>query len=258
MLDVAPVRAFSDNYIWVVHGIVSPRRVAVVDPGDAAPVLAHLEAQGLELAAILVTHHHRDHCGGVPALKARYDVPVIGPVGEEIPLRTLAAGGGDRVEIEELGFEFEVLDIPGHTRGHIAFHGHGLLFCGDTLFSAGCGRLFEGTPQQMLKSLTIIRELPPATRVFCGHEYTLNNLRFAVTVEPTNERAYRYADESRALLAQGRPTLPSTLALEIAVNPFLRCEHSAVQHAASEHAGHRIDDPVEVFATIRRWKDEFR
>jgi len=258
MLDVTPVRAFSDNYIWVVHGTVSSKRVAVVDPGDAVPVFAHLEATGSELAAILVTHHHRDHCGGVTALKARHDVPVVGPATEEIPLRTQAARGGERVELEALGLQFDVLDIPGHTRGHIAFHGHGAVFCGDTLFSAGCGRLFEGTPAQMSQSLGALRALPPETRIFCGHEYTANNLRFALAVEPGNEQAHLYAEESRQRLAQGRPTLPSTLALEIAVNPFLRCDTATVRRAASQHAGRVIDDPVEVFATIRRWKDEFR
>jgi len=258
MLDVTPVRAFSDNYIWVLHGIGSPLRVAVVDPGDAAPVIAHLDSAGLELAAILITHHHRDHCGGVAELRARYDVPVVGPATEEIPLRTRAARGGDRIELKDLGFAFDVLDIPGHTRGHIAFVGHGAVFCGDTLFSAGCGRLFEGTPRQMLESLSALRGLPQETRVFCGHEYTLNNLRFARAVEPDNVRTSRYVDESRAVLAQGRPTLPSTLSLEIEVNPFLRCDRPAVRRAASQRAGHPVDDPVEVFAVIRRWKDEFR
>lgn len=258
MLDVSPVRAFSDNYIWVIHGTVARNRVAVVDPGDAAPVIAHLEANGLELAAVLVTHHHRDHCGGVTALKARYDVPVIGPASEEIPLRTRAAQGGDRVELPDLGLTFDVIDIPGHTRGHIAFHGHGVLFCGDTLFSAGCGRLFEGTPAQMSHSLAALRALPPETRVYCGHEYTANNLRFALAVEPGNERTRRYTQAAAGHLAQGRPTLPSTLSLEIEVNPFLRCDQPAVRQAASEHAGHPVCDPIEVFATIRRWKDEFR
>jgi hydroxyacylglutathione hydrolase len=258
MLDVTPVRAFSDNYIWVIQGMVSPGSVAVVDPGDASPVLAHLEKAGQELAAILVTHHHRDHCGGVTDLKARYDVPVIGPAAEDIPLRTQAVHGGDHVTVDGLGLEFDVLDIPGHTRGHIAFYGHGALFCGDTLFSAGCGRLFEGTPAQMSRSLTALRNLPPETRVYCGHEYTSSNLRFALAVEPGNARTRRYADESRVTLAAGRPTLPSTLALEIEVNPFLRCDSETVRLAASHHAGRAVEDPVEVFATIRRWKDEFR
>jgi hydroxyacylglutathione hydrolase len=258
MLDVTPVRAFSDNYIWVIQGTVSPARVAVVDPGDAGPVFAHLEKGRKELAAILVTHHHRDHCGGVTDLKTRYDVPVIGPTAEEIPLRTQAVRGGDHVVLEGLGLEFDVLDIPGHTRGHIAFYGHGTLFCGDTLFSAGCGRLFEGTPAQMSHSLAVLGSLPAETRVYCGHEYTASNLRFALAVEPGNARTQRYADESRVTLAEGRPTLPSTLALEIAVNPFLRCDTKTVRQAASQHAGRALEDPVEVFATIRRWKDEFR
>jgi hydroxyacylglutathione hydrolase len=258
MLDVTPVRAFSDNYIWVIRGSVGPARVAVVDPGEAEPVFAWLEAAGAELAAILVTHHHRDHCGGVTELKRKYDVPVIGPAGEEIPLRTRAARGGERVAIEALGLEFDVLDIPGHTRGHIAFYGHGAVFCGDTLFSAGCGRLFEGTAAQMSHSLEALRNLQPETHVYCGHEYTANNLRFALAVEPGNVRTQRYLEESRTVLAQGRPTLPSTLALEIEVNPFLRCETATVRQAASQHAGQTLEDPIEVFATIRRWKDEFR
>ncbi len=258
MLDVTPVRAFSDNYIWVIRGMVSPERVAVVDPGDAAPVFDYLASARAQLGAILVTHHHRDHCGGVTALKESFDVPVIGPASEEIPRRTRAAHGGDRIAVEALGLEFDVLDIPGHTRGHIAFHGHGALFCGDTLFSAGCGRLFEGTAAQMSRSLGTLRNLPTETRVYCGHEYTANNLRFARTVEPGNAQAARYAEESQALLAQGRPTLPSTLALEIEVNPFLRCETTTVRQAASDHAGRRVEDPIDVFATIRRWKDEFR
>ncbi|MGH8313986.1 MAG: hydroxyacylglutathione hydrolase [Steroidobacterales bacterium] len=258
MLDVTPVRAFSDNYIWVIRGSDSPARVAVVDPGEAPPVFQWLEASRAELAAILVTHHHRDHCGGVTELKRKFEVPVIGPAGEDIPLRTRAARGGERVAIEALGLEFDVFDIPGHTRGHIAFYGHGALFCGDTLFSAGCGRLFEGTAAQMARSLGTLRNLQPETHVYCGHEYTANNLRFALAVEPENERAQRYLEESRTVLAQGRPTLPSTLALEIEVNPFLRCETATVRRAASQHAGQTLEDPIEVFATIRRWKDQFR
>lgn len=257
MLDVTPLRAFSDNYIWVIRGAVSAAQVAVVDPGEAGPVLRWLADTGSELGAILVTHHHRDHCGGVTELKQHFDVPVVGPAGEEIPLKSASARGGERVSLEALGLEFDVIDIPGHTRGHVAYYGHGALFCGDTLFSAGCGRLFEGTAAQMSSSLAALRNLEPATRVYCGHEYTASNLRFALAVEPDNERTRRYAEESRTVLAQGRPTLPSTLALEIEVNPFLRCETATVRRAASQHAGRTLEDPVEVFATIRRWKDEF-
>ena len=165
MLEATPVKAFSDNYIWVIHGLRDRRDVAVVDPGDALPVIEALERQELRLRTVLVTHHHMDHVGGCTALRQRYDVPVVGPQSESIPERSRSVGGGDRVGLPELGLEFAVLDIPGHTRGHIAYFGHGALFCGDTLFSAGCGRLFEGTPAQMQNSLATLRGLPGETRV---------------------------------------------------------------------------------------------
>jgi len=257
MMDAAPIRAFSDNYIWVIPGERDPARVAIVDPGDATPVLAALDTEGWSLGAILVTHHHADHCGGVRALRSRFPVPVIGPAGETIPERTQGVAAGDRVELEELGLAFEVIDIPGHTRGHVAFYGHGAVFCGDTLFSAGCGRLFEGTAEQMNRSLGLLRRLPGETRVYCGHEYTQSNLRFALTVEPGNSASREYLEKVQNLRSSGRPTLPSTMALEIAVNPFLRCREPTVQKSAEQHAGRTLDTEVEVFATIRRWKDGF-
>jgi hydroxyacylglutathione hydrolase len=257
ILQATPVPAFKDNYIWLIHGLHDPTRVAAVDPGDAEPVLAALEAQSLTLDTILVTHHHRDHTGGVGRLKDRFAVPVIGPAGETIPELTRSVAGSQRVALAELGLEFRVLDIPGHTRGHIAFVGAGAVFCGDTLFSAGCGRLFEGTPGQMLRSLNLLRELPGETRVHCGHEYTLNNLRFARTVEPENGEIRRYMETAGALRSSGRPTLPSTMELEIGVNPFLRCREPSVQQAAERHAGRALDDEVAVFAEIRKWKDGF-
>ena len=275
MLDITPLRAFADNYIWMIHGLRDPARVAVVDPGDAGPVVAALQGQGLTLGAILVTHHHRDHVGGVSELTARYGVEVIGPAGETIPDRTRSVRGGERVAVEALGAEFEVMDVPGHTLGHIAYvhrpapqvatggqkpappAGAGALFCGDTLFSAGCGRLFEGTAAQMTRSLSSLRELPRETRVFCGHEYTVNNLRFALAVEPDNVAAREYLQTARGLRSRDESTLPSTLALELAVNPFLRYDQPAVKSAAERHAGRSLDGEVEVFATIRRWKDGF-
>ena len=257
MLEATPVRAFSDNYIWLVHGTRQRTRVAAIDPGDARPVIAALEQQGLQLGAILVTHHHPDHVGGVSELVGRFKVPVYGPAGETIPERTVSVAGGSRVHLEDLGLDFEVFDIPGHTRGHIAYHGHGALFCGDTLFSAGCGRLFEGTPAQMQRSLDTLRALPPDTRVYCGHEYTVNNLRFALAVEPENGTTREYLETAKDLRSKGRPTLPSNMALEIAVNPFLRWDEPTVQKSAERKAGRSLDNPVEVFATIRQWKDGF-
>lgn len=257
MVDATPIRAFSDNYIWMIHGLRDRTQVAVVDPGDAAPVLETLESRDLKLGAILVTHHHFDHVGGVAALKRRYGVEVFGPAGETIPECSRSVRGGERVRVEAIDAEFEVLDIPGHTRGHIAFVGHGAVFCGDTMFSAGCGRLFEGTPRQMTRSLSLLRDLPTQTRVFCGHEYTVNNLRFALAVEPDNVSAREYLETARGLRANDQPTLPSTMALEIKVNPFLRCTQPTVQKSAEQHAGRTLDGEVEVFATIRLWKDGF-
>ncbi len=257
MLDVSPIRAFSDNYIWLIRGLQQPGRAAVVDPGDAQPVIDTLEAQGLQLGAVLLTHHHGDHVGGAKALKERYAVPVVGPRHEAIAAVSRAVAGGEQVVLEDLGLQFEVLDIPGHTRGHIAFYGHEALFCGDTLFSAGCGRLFEGTAEQMNRSLGRLKTLPADTRVFCGHEYTVANLLFARAVEPENSSIRSYLETARSLRSSGRPTLPSNLALEIAVNPFLRCQEAAVREAAQQHAGHPLQTEVEVFAAVRRWKDGF-
>jgi hydroxyacylglutathione hydrolase len=257
-LVVDPVPAFSDNYLWLVHGPAAPDRVAVVDPGDAAPVQTALEARGLTLAAILVTHHHPDHVGGVEALRARWQVPVYGPSREHIPGRTSALSGGDDVELADLGLSFAVLDVPGHTAGHIAYAGHGAVFCGDTLFSGGCGRLFEGTPAQMLDSLDRLAALSPDTRVYCAHEYTASNLKFALAVEPGNRELAAHADRVRELRAGGVPTVPTTVGLERRINPFLRTREPAVRAAAERHAGRPLSTDPDVFATVRQWKNEFR
>jgi len=256
-LDVRPVRAFSDNYIWLID---SPRGEALVavDPGDAAPVIAELRRRGGSLAAILLTHHHPDHIGGVPELLRHWGVPVIGPDDARIAQRTRTVRGGERCELSELGLSFEILQVPGHTVSHIAFWGHGALFCGDTLFSAGCGRMFEGTPIEMSASLTKLRNLPPDTRVFCGHEYTAANLRFALTVDPYNGAALEYLTQVDRLRAADKPTLPSTLGLEIRVNPFLRCDDPTVVRAAEVHAGGPLKGVAEVFGVLRAWKDQFR
>src|ERR1700681_860299 len=234
-LDVHPVRAFSDNYIWLID---SPRGEALgpVDPGDAAPVIAELRLRGGSLAAILLTHDHPDHIGGVPELLRHWGVPVIGPDDAPSAQRTRTVRGGERCELSELGLSFEILQVPGHTVSHIAFWGHGALFCGDTLFSAGCGRMFEGTPIEMSASLTKLRNLPPDTRVFCGHEYTAANLRFALTVDPANDAALEYRDRVAQVRASGDPTLPSTMELENRVNPFLRCDDPIIATAAAAHA----------------------
>ena len=257
MLKVTPVRAFADNYIWLIHGRKDPDLVAIVDPGDAQPVLDQLVRGGLGAEAILVTHHHADHVGGVADLAGELRIPVYGPASENIPNRDVALREGDRVRLEGMDVEFSVMDCPGHTAGHIAYYGHGALFCGDTLFSAGCGRLFEGTPAQMTRSLEKLAKLPDDTRVFCAHEYTLSNLRFAAAVEPDNQEIASYTARAKELRAEEQATLPSTLGLEKAVNPFLRYREPAIRKAAEAHTGKRLEDPVAVFGAVRAWKDRF-
>jgi hydroxyacylglutathione hydrolase len=257
MLEVTPVRAFADNYIWLIHGETDRTRVAAVDPGDGQAVERTLQERGLTLAALLVTHHHRDHIGGVEALVARFGVPVFGPARESIPGHCRPLGEGDEVTLAELGLGFSVMDVPGHTAGHIAYLGHGAVFCGDTLFSGGCGRLFEGTPAQMLDSLSRLADLPIETRVYCTHEYTLNNLRFARVADPGNAATAAYEVECMQKRNRDEPTVPSTIALERQINPFLRCDDSNVKHAAESHAGGRLTDKTAVFAAVRQWKDQF-
>lgn len=273
-LTVIPVPAFKDNYLWLLirrsENDLVGGNAAVVDPGDAAPVEAALARHGLTLRAILLTHHHADHVGGVRALlDARHgqDLAVYGPAGEPIDGVTQTVSGGDRVALDALGVSFDVIDVPGHTRGHIAYYsgphpssngdGDPLVFCGDTLFAAGCGRLFEGTPQQMHASLARLAALPSDTRVYCGHEYTLANLRFARTVEPDNSAMIAREREAIATRERGAPTLPSTIGLERATNPFLRSDEPAVRRAADQRKPGAGASAIETFTAIRQWKDSF-
>lgn len=249
--------AFTDNYIWMLH---DTRRAMVVDPGDADVVLAALTRMSLQLDSILVTHHHPDHTGGVATLREATGAAVFGPARETMPepIRRLTQGD----QVQALGLGFTVMDVPGHTAGHIAYfcevpHDAPMLFCGDTLFSGGCGRLFEGTPAQMLASLDNLAALPGNTRVCCTHEYTLSNLRFARAVEPANAELAQYQADCIALRAHNTPTLPSTLARELQINPFLRCRHSAVRQAAQQHDP-AANDAVSVFTAIRQWKNTFQ
>jgi hydroxyacylglutathione hydrolase len=260
MLDLHPLPAFNDNYIWVLrNALVGAERAAVVvDPGEAAPVEAHLARHRLRLAAILVTHHHGDHVGGVAELAARHRVPVHGPTREAQAVVSVPHADGARFAIPELGLELSVLEIPGHTLGHVAFVGGGALFCGDTLFAAGCGRLFEGSPEQMLGSLDRLAALDPALRVCCGHEYTLANLKFAAAAEPVNPAREAYVAAAAAARAEGRPTLPSTLLQERAVNPFLRIDQAQLERRVREWSGEPTAGRVALFAALRRWKDGFR
>jgi hydroxyacylglutathione hydrolase len=258
MLEVRPVRAFSDNYLWLIRAPNDRGGAVVVDPGDARAVEAALEQDGLALRAILVTHHHPDHVGGVQALAAGHGAAVFGPARERMPCDVRPLDDGDIVSLADLGLEFRVMAVPGHTLGHIAYHGHGVLFCGDTLFSAGCGRLFEGTAAQMLGSLDRIAALPDDTRIYCAHEYTLGNLRFAAAVEPGNADVLETLDSVSALRSRDGITLPTTLGKERRINPFLRCREPAVRAAAEARAGTTLHGPADVFAVIRAWKDGFR
>lgn len=262
MLQVFPVPAFNDNYLWVIDDGSS---AAVVDPGDAAPVIAYLEQNALTLKAILVTHHHADHVGGITSLLDRYPsngIQVYGPATENIPARNVSLQQGDVVALAAPAIQFEVIDVPGHTAGHIAFYSpkQGWLFCGDTLFGGGCGRLFEGTAKQMQTSLAKLRALPAATRFFCAHEYTLSNLRFAMAVEPENARLQQRIASDTATRARGEPTLPSTIGVERDTNPFFRWDEATIKLAANRASSGHIGPnaaPDIVFGAIREWKNRF-
>jgi hydroxyacylglutathione hydrolase len=256
-MNLVALPAFADNYIWMLH---DGREALVVDPGDAAPVLDALDRLGLALTAILVTHHHGDHVGGLQVLHPRLRGLVHGPAHEAMPVEVVRHEAGDVVRWQDISFH--VLDVPGHTAGHIAYYaeaapGGPLLFCGDTLFSGGCGRLFEGTARQMHDSLAQMAALPGQTRVCCAHEYTLSNLRFAHAAEPGNDAILAYQARCEGLRASGRPTLPSSIDLERSINPFLRCTEPGVV-ASARAQGARSDDPVEVFAALREWKNNYR
>ena len=249
-----PVPAFADNYIWLITDPPSPAAV-VVDPGESSEVLQILDERELKLAAILVTHHHGDHIGGVGELLRERRVPVFGPARENIGCVDHQVDDGDLVPLPDLGLDLEVIDVAGHTAGHIAYLGPEFALVGDTLFAGGCGRVFEGTPEQMHASLTRLAGLPGETLVYCAHEYTFANLNFAREVEPYNEALAKRLDAARSARAEGRPTVPSTIAEELETNPFLRCNQSAVIAAAENHSGLDVPAEVDVFTIIRSWKD---
>lgn len=254
-MDIQSLRAFEDNYIWLLR---EGRRVVVVDPGDEAPVLRYLAEEDADLAAILLTHHHGDHTGGVAGLLARHPVPVFGPAGESIAGVSVPLREGDKIALPDFAAGLKVIDVPGHTRGHIAYYGEGALFCGDTLFACGCGRLFEGTAAQMWSSLGKLAALPPETGVYCAHEYTESNIRFALAVESGNAALLTRAGRVAELRRNLQPTVPFTLAEELATNPFLRSAQPEVARAAERHCGTALPGATEVFAALREWRNGFR
>ena len=257
MLNVHPIHAFSDNYIWVIH---NQTHAAVIDPGIASPVIEYLQSKKLQLSAILITHHHHDHTGGNTELLQSFDVPVYGPHNESIATVSHPLLEGEQVNLAGMSLNLMVLDTPGHTRGHIAYYGSNpfnMVFCGDTLFSCGCGRVFEGTVQQMYQSLQKLSQLPSNTLIFCTHEYTLGNIQFARTVDPENERLIDFEISAQELRNRNVPTIPTTLILERKINPFIRCEQQEIINSAQNYSGKSLLDPIEVFTVLREWKNNF-
>lgn len=258
-INVINVPAFRDNYLWLFHS-PGDSRAYVVDPGDARPIEAALSEHGLSLAGILVTHHHPDHIGGIDQLLENRTVPVYGPAGGSVPQVTQPLGDGDSVTLNN-AFTFKVLTVPGHTLDHIAYYCEQTdpptLFCGDTLFAGGCGRLFEGTPEQMYESLGKLSRLPESTRVYCAHEYTLANLAFAKAVESGNQALSNRIKSEQSKRDRQEATVPSTIALEKSTNPFLRCDQDSVKTAAEIHSNQALETPQEVLAAVREWKDNF-
>lgn len=252
--DITAIPALSDNYIWLLE--TADGKCAVVDPGEAQPVLNTLAARGLDLEYILLTHHHYDHVDGVPELLEHFDATVYGPADDRLTFVHKVCREGEEIHLERMGTAFQVLEIPAHTRSHIAFYGHGVLFCGDTLFSVGCGRLFEGTAEQMQMALDKLAALPAGTEVYCAHEYTQSNCAFALAVEPDNPALQRRANEVNRLRSSGEITLPSTLADELACNPFMRTREDSVIEAARGLDPHATAG-ASTMAVIRAWKDRF-
>jgi hydroxyacylglutathione hydrolase len=266
---VTAIPAFTDNYFWAItspnvkpvnEGMLKP--VALVDPGDAKPCITFLEENNLQLCAILITHHHADHTGGVAELKEYclnkgWPLTVYAPENEKITHVDIRVKGKQVIEINALELSFEIIDLAGHTLDHIGYYSSDVVFCGDTLFSGGCGRIFEGSPQQMLSALTRLTDLPNRTHVYCAHEYTLANLTFALAVEPQNAELVHYYNQVVTRRANNISTVPTSILLEKKINPFLRCHQQEIINSAFDFSGEKPTDTLETFTIIRQWKDQF-
>lgn len=256
MLKVHAVEAFQDNYIWLIQAENS-RKVLIVDPGDAKPVLQRLEQLDLTPAAILITHHHADHVGGVRELLEHYPVPVFGPAGETIPAITDPLAETDGLMVDPDFPLFRVFDTPGHTAGHICYLAGNKLFCGDTLFAGGCGRLLGGSAPDLFHSLQRLKQLSADTEIYCAHEYTQANLRFAEAVEADSNALQQRIRQIRQMRDAGKATVPSKMGEELATNPFLRSDLPQIKKAAEAYAGRPLNNAEAVFTALRSWKDSF-
>ncbi|MBX3618292.1 hydroxyacylglutathione hydrolase [Nitrosomonas sp.] len=257
MLTVHPVAAFKDNYIWVIH---DRNTAVVIDPGTALPVIEYLRSRQLRLAAILITHHHNDHTGGITGLLQYFDAPVYGPCSKNIPTITHSVRNNDEISFHELPLQLTVIEVPGHTLDHIAYYGSqpfGMLFCGDTLFACGCGRIFEGTAGQMYQSLQKLYQLPDDTLIYCAHEYTLGNIKFARVVDHQNEKLQAFEITARMQRSQNTPTIPTTLGNEKSINPFLRCSNLEIIASVQSYCNCKFQDPLSIFTALRDWKNNF-
>lgn len=255
MLTIHPIPAFTDNYIWCLY---NDTYAYVVDPGEHQPVIDFLQANNLTLAGILVTHHHNDHIGGIRQLIAQYqDIPIWGPATERFPFVNRRVKENDTIELAQIGITLQVWEVPGHTLDHIAYVNDAGLFCGDTMFSAGCGRLFEGNAKQMQENFDRFRTLPESTKVYCTHEYTLSNLEFALAAWPNNGKITEYQTWATEQQAHHKPTLPSSIAQEIQINPFMNTNNADIKINAERHFSAKFETPNDVFAALRQWKDTF-
>lgn len=252
---ITAIPALKDNYIWMMTNVTA-HTTLIVDPGDAMPVMHFLEQHHLNPLAILITHHHWDHTNGIKELTAKYTIPVYGPENNVLDV-THRLKEPDVIQVDSTCIPLQILNIPGHTLDHIAYYAQDVLFCGDTLFAAGCGRVFEGSPEQLFSSLQKIAAFPGETKIYCAHEYTLNNLRFAQTVEPNNGCISERLKQVQYLRDQSLPTLPSTLLAEKTTNPFLRCHMGEVKSQVEHYAGHSLATALDVFTELRKWKDQF-